>query len=107
MTKWRYLVIRSADPAACYVELLELYPLVGFVSLIHPPRLIAMYDDMLVVGVPRDVARKVRAVIALLDGCYTVKAVGTSRRARAVAASIRNLIKTIKLDVMTSTKADT
>ncbi|AET31593.1 hypothetical protein [Pyrobaculum ferrireducens] len=106
MTKWRYLVIRSLDPASCYVELLELYPLVGFASLIHPPRLVAMYDDVLVIGVPRDVARRVRAAVALLDGCYTVKVVGTSRRARAVAASIRNLTRAVDLDVMTSTKAD-
>jgi len=34
--------------------------------------------------------RAVRAVVALLDGCRTVKVAGTAKRAKAVAASIRN-----------------
>jgi hypothetical protein len=90
MTKYRYLLVRAEDPIGCYIQLLERYMLAGFLSLIYPPRLVAIYDDVLIVGVPRDAARAVRAVVALLNGCRTVKVVGTARRAKAVAASIRN-----------------
>ncbi|GEM_PF-825636 len=96
MTKYRYLLVRAEDPAVCYVQLLERYMLTGFLSLVHAPRLVAIYDDMLVVGVPREAVRAVRAVLALLDGCRTVKVVGTAKRAKAVAASIRNKLRTWK-----------
>ncbi|MEM1598446.1 MAG: hypothetical protein QXP31_05040 [Pyrobaculum sp.] len=89
---YRYLIIRAADPVDCYLQLLEKYQLVGLVSLLQPPRLVGIYDDVLALGVPRAVVRRVRAVVALLDGCRTVKVVGTSKRARAVAASIRKRI---------------
>jgi len=89
MSKRRYLIIRAADPPSCYAELLEYYLVVGFVALIEPPQLVAIYDDVLVVGVPRDVARRVRALVALLEGCRTVRVAGTSKKAKAVAASMR------------------
>lgn len=89
MAKYRYLLIRSADPALCYAQILEMYQLTGFASLLHPPQLVAIYNDILAVGVPRSKIRAVRAIVALLDGCRTVKVVGTCSRARAVAASIR------------------
>lgn len=90
MTKYRYLLVRAEDPAACHAQLLERYMLAGFLSLVHAPRLVAIYDDVLVVGVPREAVRAVRAVVASLDGCRTVKVAGTAKRAKAVAASIRN-----------------
>lgn len=86
--KYRYLIVRG-DPPSCYLQILEFYPLAGFISLTHLPRLVAIYDDILALGVPREAVRAVRAVVALLDNCRTVKIVGTSKRARAVAASIR------------------
>ncbi|ACB39703.1 hypothetical protein [Pyrobaculum neutrophilum] len=89
MVKYRYLLVRSGDPVSCYLQLLERYQLVGFTALIHKPRLVAIYDDVLVVGVPREALRAVRAIVALLYGCRTVKTAGTERRAKAVAASIR------------------
>ena len=52
MTKYRYLLIRAEDPADCFAKFLERYMLTGFLSLIHPPRLVAIYDDVLIVGVP-------------------------------------------------------
>lgn len=89
MAKWRYLVIRTVDPVDCYLKFLGGYQLLGFISLVYPPRLVAIYDDVLAIGVPREAARGARALVALLEGCRTVKVVGTSKRARAVAASIR------------------
>ncbi|AAL63761.1 hypothetical protein PAE1829 [Pyrobaculum aerophilum str. IM2] len=76
----------------CYAEILERYQLIGFQALTRPPRLIAIYDDVVVLGVPRDAVRKARAIVALLNGCYTVKVAGTSKRAKAVAASIRKAL---------------
>jgi hypothetical protein len=90
MTKYRYLLIRTEDPADCFAKLLERYMLTGFLSLIHPPRLVAIYDDVLVVGVPREALRAARAVVALLESCRTVKVRGTAKKAKATAASIRN-----------------
>jgi hypothetical protein len=89
MAKYRYLLIRGADPALCYAQILEMYQLTGLASLLHPPRLVAIYDDILAVGVPRGKIRAVRAIVTLLDGCRTIKVVGTSSRAKAVAASMR------------------
>lgn len=91
MKKFRYLLIRSLDPARCYVEFLNRYMLVGFLSLVKQPRLVAIYDDVLVVGIPREAVRRARAVVALIEGCRTVKVAGTAKRAKAVAASIRRL----------------
>jgi hypothetical protein len=90
MTKYRYLLIRAEDPADCFAKFLERYMLTGFLSLIHPPRLVAIYDDVLVVGVPREALRAARAVVALLESCRTVKVRGTAKKAKATAASIRN-----------------
>ncbi|MEM0465050.1 MAG: hypothetical protein QXS00_09900 [Pyrobaculum sp.] len=92
MVKWRYLIIRSEDPALCYVRFLERYQLAGFASLVYTPRLVAIFDNVLVLGVPRELVRKARAIVALLDGCYTARVAGTMRRAKAVAASIRKFI---------------
>ena len=89
MSKRRYLIIRAVDPPSCYAALLEYYLAVGFAALIEPLQLVAIYDDVLVVGVPRDVARRVRALVALLEGCRTVRVAGTSKKAKAVAASMR------------------
>jgi len=89
MSKRRYLIIRAADPPSCYAELLEYYLVVGFAALIEPLQLVAIYDDVLVVGVPRDALRRVRALVALLEGCRTVRVAGTSKKAKAVAASMR------------------
>jgi len=89
MSKRRYLIIRATDPPSCYVELLEYYLVVGFIALVEPLQLVAIYNDVLVVGVPRDVARRVRALVALLEGCRTVRVAGTSKKAKAVAASMR------------------
>lgn len=89
MAKFRYLLVRSLRPVECYVEFLNRYMLIGFLSLVKSPTLIAIYDDVLVVGVPREAVRSARAVVALLEGCRTVRVVGTVKRAKAVAASIR------------------
>ncbi|MFN7106219.1 MAG: hypothetical protein ACK4M3_06530 [Pyrobaculum sp.] len=86
MVKYRYLIVRG-DPPSCYLQILELYPLAGFISLTHLPRLVAIYGDILALGVPREAVRTVRAVVALLDNCRTIKIVGTSKKARAVAAT--------------------
>lgn len=95
MVKYRYLIIKSEEPAACYIQILEMYQLTGFISLIYRPKFVAIYDDVLVVGVPREVLRTVRAIVALLNGCRTVKVAGTSKRAKAIAASIRKAQRSI------------
>ncbi|MEM0370271.1 MAG: hypothetical protein QXK71_01900 [Pyrobaculum sp.] len=87
----RYLVIRAVDPVSCYIKFLEKYILVGISSLINPPKFVAIYDDVLIIGVTKEVVKTARAVVALLDGCRVVKILGTSKRAKAVAASIRKL----------------
>jgi len=85
----RYLIIRALDPLDCFLRFLEEYKMVGFASLYEKPVLVGIYDDVLVVGIPRDLLRKARAIISLADNCHTVKVSGTSNKAKRIALSIR------------------
>ncbi len=87
--KYRYLIIRSQNPPDCYLQMLQWYMLAGLRAMVHTPRFVAIYDDVLVVGVARDVVRVARAVVALMENCRTVKVAGTAKRAKSIAASIR------------------
>ncbi|MFB6491525.1 MAG: hypothetical protein TU35_009915 [Thermoproteus sp. AZ2] len=86
----RYLVIRARDPLKCLEDVASLYlaPL-GLHALYLPLNVVGVYDDVLIIGVPRRLVPKARALIALLNDCHTVKVRGTIKAARRTAMSMR------------------
>lgn len=88
--KRRYLLIRSKDPASCLERLLELYPAAaGIRALYTSLDVIGIYDDIVVIGVLRELVPKARAIVAASNECHTVKVKGTVKAARRTAMSIR------------------
>lgn len=87
--KKRYLLIRSKDPASCLEKLLELYLAAGIRALYTSLDVIGIYDDVVVIGVLRELAPKARAAVAVSNECHTVKVKGTVKAARRTAMSIR------------------
>ncbi|CCC81591.1 hypothetical protein [Thermoproteus tenax] len=89
-TKFRYLLIRAEDVERCLEELnLGYIAVLGLMYRLYYFDLIGIYDDIIVVRVPRALVRRSRALIALLEGCRTVKVRGTLKSARKTAMSIR------------------
>ncbi|KUO84815.1 MAG: hypothetical protein AT715_09285 [Thermoproteus sp. JCHS_4] len=87
---YRYLVIRAEDPLEC-LERINLYfvAVAGLRFKAIEFNIVGIYDDIIALGVPRDLVGKARALVALLDGCRTVKVRGTVKSARRTAMSIR------------------
>ncbi|MEZ0248607.1 MAG: hypothetical protein ABWJ97_04990 [Thermoproteus sp.] len=89
----RYLLIRSEDPLDC-LERIKLYMIAVLGLKFQAVRLevVGIYDDILIIGIPRELVRRTRGLVALLDGCRTIKVRGTVKSARRTAASIRRRI---------------
>lgn len=86
----RYLLIRAEDVMACLENMNNLFiAVLGVKYKLLKFDIVGIYDDVIVIGVPRELARRARALIALIDGCRTVKVRGTIKSARRTAASIR------------------
>ncbi len=86
----RYLLIRADDPIACINDINELFiAVLGIKYKTLKFNVVGIYDDVIVIGVPRELVGRARALIALMDGCRTVKVRGTIKSARRTAASIR------------------
>lgn len=86
----RYLIIRARDPLRCLEGFAELYlaPL-GLHAFYLPLNIVGIYDDVLIIGVPRRLVPRARALVALLDDCHTIKVKGTMKAARRTAMSMR------------------
>ncbi len=86
----RYLLVRAEDVMACLENMNNLFiAVLGVKYKLLKFDIVGIYDDVIVIGVPRELARRARALIALIDGCRTVKVRGTIKSARRTAASIR------------------
>jgi len=83
-------VIRAEDPLEC-LERINLYfvAVAGLRFKAIEFNIVGIYDDIIALGVSRDLVGKARALVALLDGCRTVKVRGTVKSARRTAMSIR------------------
>ncbi len=79
------------DPAEVWTRLLDNYrSFVGYLASVRPPpRLMGIYGDIIVVGVPGDLVDHFRALVFVLGAAYTVRTTGTLRRAVRVALSSR------------------
>lgn len=86
----RYLLVRAEDVMTCLENMNNLFiAVLGVKYKLLKFDIVGIYDDMIVIGVPRELVRRARALIALIDGCRTVKVRGTIKSARRTAASIR------------------
>ncbi|MGC9117943.1 MAG: hypothetical protein ACP5I3_03010 [Thermoproteus sp.] len=86
----RYLLIRAEDPSSCLEALGDYFmAVVGLKFRLVKFNVVGIYDDVIVLGVPRNLVGKARALVALLDGCRTVRVKGTVKSARRTAMSIR------------------
>ncbi len=88
----RYLVLRAVgDPVEAWTQILDNYgAFVGYLALAHPPpRLMGIYGDLIVVGVPRGLVDHFRALVFVLGVAYTVRTTGTLRKAVRTALSAR------------------
>ncbi len=83
-------MIRAEDPLEC-LERINLYfvAVAGLRFKAIEFNIVGIYDDIIALGVSRDLVGKARALVALLDGCRTVKVRGTVKSARRTAMSIR------------------
>jgi len=53
------------------------------------PSIEAIVENLIIISIDRSVVRRVRAMMIGLRGCFTVKCLGTLRRAKRLALSIR------------------
>lgn len=83
-------MIRAEDPLEC-LERINLYfvAVAGLRFKAIEFNIVGIYDDIIALGVSRDLVGKARALVALMDGCRTVKVRGTVKSARRTAMSIR------------------
>lgn len=87
---YRYLIIRADDALTCLNDLSELFIAVfGMKYKVLKFDVVGVYDDVVVIGVPRGLVQRARALVALMEGCRTVKVRGTVKSARRTATSIR------------------
>ena len=91
MGSMRYLVVRcrSKELEEFIQEFLEKY--VVFTEApakFEYPIIVAMIHNMVVVGVEKGAAKYARAAMADIRGCYTVKSVGTMKKAKRLAYTL-------------------
>ena len=89
----RYLVIRcrSRNPEEFIAEFLEKYLLLAEAPARYDyPMIAAIIHSIVVVGVERKATRYARAAVAGAKGCYTIRCVGTLRRAKRLAYTLVN-----------------
>jgi len=91
--KRRYLVIRCVglDVNDFLTTFLERYMIwIPVPERFDYPAIEAIFEIMVIVSVDKSVVRSVRALLATIHGCYTVRCLGTLRRAKRMALTIRH-----------------
>ena len=89
----RYLVIRcrSRDPEEFIAKFLENYLILAEAPARYEyPVVAAIIHSIVVMGVERKATRYARAAVASAKGCYTIRCVGTLRRAKRLAYTLIN-----------------